>query len=76
MASTSIPFSSLHTDNPIELFWVIFNSIIPIFNAYAQYVAGLVVLLVLLINWNNGRRTAALEKTVRKEIKRAKSPHR
>lgn len=79
MTATTIPFSSLYTNDPIELFWVIFNSILPICREYTQYIGTVILALLALISWANWRRTQKLEKDknkLKKEIKRGQSPHR
>jgi hypothetical protein len=76
MVQPTIPFSSLHTNNPIELFWVNFNSIVPIFQEFSNYFYGLIVIFMLVLLWSNSIRTKELNKTVAKLKKRGKTPTR
>ena len=76
MVQPNIPFSSLYTNNPIELFWVNFNSTVPIFQEYFNYISGLLVILMILLLWTQSVRTRQLNESVQKLKKRSKTPTR
>jgi uncharacterized membrane protein len=76
MVQPNIPFSSLYTNNPIELFWVNFNSAVPIFQEYFNYISGLLVILMILLLWTQSVRTRQLNESVQKLKKRSKTPTR
>lgn len=76
MVQPNIPFSSLYTNNPIELFWVNANSILPIFQEYSNYIAALLVLLMIALLWTQSVRTRQLNESVQKLKKRSKTPPR
>jgi len=77
MAAASIPFSSLYTNNPVDLFWVVTNSILPICQEYYQHLTLLAVFLLVSYSLINMRRTKELHKKVQKIHKRiSKSPAR
>jgi uncharacterized membrane protein len=76
MVQPTIPFSSLYTNNPVELFWVNFNSAVPIFHEFSNYIFALIVLFMISLLWWNNVRTRQLHETVTKLKRRAKTPTR